>query len=138
METYDKTTVEVDRGFCLRPHTSEEEVSAVMQTETWVFMSRFPVVHGDKARPVDDGSAHANGFSAIIEHLTVPTMDIIISMVRALKQATGESLGQEERVQAVAHLAQGQAAVGHRVGEPRHLGSLLFRNYRAPFRVDPS
>ena len=45
---------------------------------------------------MDDGSAtgsHANVFSAITETLTLPTMDIIISMARALKQASGESIG---------------------------------------------
>ena len=59
-------------------------------------MPRFPVLQGGKARPVDDGSAtgsHANGFSAVTERLALPTMDIIISMAGALKQATGESIG---------------------------------------------
>ena len=88
-ELWNKTNLDVQLGFCLGPYTSEDEVSAVLQTDAWTAMPRFPVLQGGKVRPVDDGSAtgsHANGFSAITERLTLPTMD-------ALKQATGESIG---------------------------------------------
>ena len=96
-ELWNKTIFDMQLGFCLSPYTSEDEVSAVLQTDAWIAMPRFSVLQGGKARPVDDGSAtgsHANGFSAITERLTLPTMDvIIISMARALKLATGESIG---------------------------------------------
>ena len=91
-ELWNKTILDVQLVFCLGPYTSEDEVSAVLQTDARIAMPRFRVLQGGKSRPADDGSAtgsHANGFSAITERLTLPTMD----MARALKQATGESIG---------------------------------------------
>ena len=76
-ELWNKTILDVQLGFCLGLYTSEDEVTAVLQTDAWIAMPRFCVLQGGKARPVDDGSAtgsHANGISAITERLTLPTM----------------------------------------------------------------
>ena len=95
-ELWIKTILDVQLGIWFGPVHFRREVSAVLQTDAWIAMPRFPVFQGGKARPVGDGSAtdsHANGFSAITERLTSPTMDIIISMARPVKQAKGESVG---------------------------------------------
>ena len=43
-ELWNKTILDVQLGFCLGPCTSEDEVSAVLQTDAWIAMPRFRVL----------------------------------------------------------------------------------------------
>ena len=93
---WDKTMSDVTEGFCTGPFFDSEQVSDILKTPAWLPMPRFPVQQRGKLRPVDGGSAtgsHANAFAHMTEKLSVPSTDVIITIIPQLHRNLKNRLG---------------------------------------------
>ena len=85
---------DVDKGFASGPFYHIDQLSEKLGTEHWIPMPRFGIKQGTKVRAVDDASASgsgANSWSSMTEKLQVPSLDEIISNIRALRHTCGSS-----------------------------------------------
>ena len=83
---------DVEKGFALGPFYHSEPLNEKLGTEQWIPMPRFGIKQGSKVRAVDDASASgssANSWSSMTVKLQVPSLDEIISNIRALRHTCG-------------------------------------------------
>ena len=91
---WDKTMSDVDLGFTTGPFDTEDEVSNFLSTSSWIAIPRFPVEQSGSVRPVDNTSptrSSANSFAAVSERLEVPTVDLAVTIARALRGKLGNT-----------------------------------------------
>lgn len=91
---WEATIEDIRCGFASGPYFTVREVDEEVGAQHWLPMPRFGIQQGGKVRPIDDASASgssANLWTSLAEKLSVPTLDEIISLVRAVKRAVGDS-----------------------------------------------
>ena len=91
---WDKAMSDVDLGFTTGPFDTEDEVSNFLSTSSWIAMPRLLVEQSGSVRPVDDTSptrSSANSFAAVSERLEVPTVDLAVTIARALRGKLGNT-----------------------------------------------
>ena len=85
---WESTMEDVREGSSIGPFRSEEEVTEVLKAEDWIPTQRFEVVQKNKVRGCDSATTNLiNQITVIQEKLQLPSTDLNVSAIRALRSA---------------------------------------------------
>jgi len=91
IKLWEATISDRDEGSCLGPFYDEAEVSKLVGTEQWIPTQRFEVVQKGKVRGVDSATVNlVNTATRITEKLDLPSTDLNVATIRAIRSATGD------------------------------------------------
>ena len=85
---WDSTMEDVHEGSTIGPFASEEQATAELQGDRWIPTQRFEVVQKNKVRGCDSATTNLiNQITVIQEKLQLPSTDLNVSAIRALRSA---------------------------------------------------
>ena len=85
---WEATLEDVQEGSSIGPFGSEEEVTAALKCDDWIPTQRFEVVQKNKVRGCDSATTNfINQITVIQEKLQLPSTDLNVSAIRALRSA---------------------------------------------------
>ena len=85
---WDATIEDVQEGSSIGPFRSEAEVTSELGSDDWIPTQRFEVVQKNKVRGCDSATTNLiNQITVITEKLQLPSTDVNVSAIRALRSA---------------------------------------------------